>query len=215
MSKSPPRSGRTAVITGAAMGIGLAASKRFASIGMRVCMADVDAAALRRASDAVVALAADGADDVLAVVTDVSKAADIAALKVAVDDRFGDVGLLMNNAVSRAGGGILLYLAQEGRGIGLAAKIKAYALQDQGFDTLEANLRLGFEADERLFAPAAKILKYLNIDSVRLLTNNPEKAKALEGLGIKVTEMVGHAFPPNPHNENYLRTKRDKAGHRL
>ena len=117
--------------------------------------------------------------------------------------------------ISRAGGGILLYLAQEGRGIGLAAKIKAYALQDQGFDTLEANLRLGFEADERLFAPAAKILNYLNIDSVRLLTNNPEKAKALEGLGIKVTEMVGHAFPPNPHNENYLRTKRDKAGHRL
>ncbi len=117
--------------------------------------------------------------------------------------------------ISEAGGGILLYLAQEGRGIGLAAKIKAYSLQDQGFDTLEANLRLGFEVDERLFAPAAQILKRLGVRRVRLLTNNPEKVTALEALGIEVGEMVGHAFPPNPHNEDYLRTKREKAGHHL
>ena len=117
--------------------------------------------------------------------------------------------------ISEAGGGILLYLAQEGRGIGLAAKIKAYSLQDQGFDTLEANLRLGFEVDERLFAPAAKILEQLGVRRVRLLTNNPEKVTALVALGIEVGEMVGHVFPPNPHNEDYLRTKREKAGHHL
>jgi GTP cyclohydrolase II len=117
--------------------------------------------------------------------------------------------------ISEAGGGVLVYLAQEGRGIGLAAKIKAYFLQDQGFDTHEANLRLGFEADERLFAPAAQILEQLGVGNVRLLTNNPEKVKALKALGIKVSEMVGHVFPPNPHNEDYLRTKREKAGHRV
>ena len=76
-------------------------------------------------------------------------------------------------------------------------------------------MRLGFEADERVFAPAARMLEHLGVQSVRLLTNNPQKITALEVLGITVSEMVGHAFPPNPHNEDYLRTKREKAGHRL
>ncbi|MEE8371669.1 MAG: GTP cyclohydrolase II, partial [Sphingomonadales bacterium] len=118
-------------------------------------------------------------------------------------------------AISQAGGGVLLYLAQEGRGIGLVAKIKAYSLQDQGFDTMEANRRLGFEDDERLFQPAAAILGQLGIKTIRLLTNNPAKVAALSSLGITVAEVVPHTFPANPHSENYLQTKKEKAGHRL
>ncbi len=118
-------------------------------------------------------------------------------------------------AISAAGGGVLLYLAQEGRGIGLMNKLRAYQLQDQGFDTIEANERLGFDADERLFLPAATMLKTLGYDSVRLLTNNPDKVAALERFGVAVTERVAHAFPTNPHNEGYLRTKKTKAGHVL
>ncbi len=113
------------------------------------------------------------------------------------------------------GGGCLLYLAQEGRGIGLMNKLRAYALQDQGFDTIEANQRLGFDADERLFLPAATMLKALGFESVRLLSNNPDKAAALERFGVRVVERLGHAFPPNPHNAAYLATKKAKAGHDL
>jgi len=116
-------------------------------------------------------------------------------------------------AIGKAGAGILLYLAQEGRGIGLINKLKAYELQDQGFDTIEANQRLGFEADERGFAVAAEMLKYLGFSSVRLLTNNPDKVAALSRYGIKVVEQVAHHFPTNPHNEAYLATKKAKAGH--
>ncbi|MBM3570212.1 MAG: GTP cyclohydrolase II [Alphaproteobacteria bacterium] len=118
-------------------------------------------------------------------------------------------------AIAQAGGGVLLYLAQEGRGIGLVNKLRAYALQDQGFDTVEANLRLGFEADERDFAIAATMLRTLGIGQVRLMTNNPEKVAALAAEGIAVTERVPHAFPPNVHNERYLATKRRKSGHYL
>ena len=115
--------------------------------------------------------------------------------------------------IAKEGGGVLLYLAQEGRGIGLINKLRAYTLQDQGFDTLEANERLGFEADERLYATAAKMLQLLGYKSVRLLTNNPAKVAGLQAAGIAVAERVRHAFPANAHNRAYLRTKADKAGH--
>src|SRR5207248_4187379 len=117
-------------------------------------------------------------------------------------------------AAIAAAGGILLYLAQEGRGIGLVNKLRAYRLQDQGFDTMEANERLGFESDERLYAIGAKMLSLLGYRSVRLLTNNPAKVEALEAAGIIVTERVPHRFPGNAHNREYLRAKA-KAGHLL
>ncbi len=110
---------------------------------------------------------------------------------------------------------MLLYLRQEGRGIGLINKLRAYALQDQGFDTVEANQRLGFESDERIFLPAAEILRQLGYRQVRLMTNNPDKVAALEQFGITVAERVPHAFPSNDHNAFYLSTKRDKSGHLL
>ncbi len=115
--------------------------------------------------------------------------------------------------IAKAGGGVLLYLAQEGRGIGLINKLRAYKLQDQGFDTVEANERLGFEADERLYAIAARMLALLGYKSVRLLTNNPGKVAGLRAAGITVTERVRHAFPANSHNRAYLKTKAEKAGH--
>ena len=110
---------------------------------------------------------------------------------------------------------MLLYLAQEGRGIGLINKLRAYALQDQGFDTVEANERLGFAADERVFQPAAEMLKKMGFGTVRLMTNNPDKVAALEEFGIAVAERVAHKFPSNRHNEFYLRTKAEKSGHLL
>ncbi len=113
------------------------------------------------------------------------------------------------------GGGVLLYLAQEGRGIGLVAKLKAYALQDQGFDTIEANERLGFAADHRNFTIAAAMLRALGFARIRLLTNNPDKVAQLEQAGIAVTERVPLRFPARPENARYLATKREKAGHDL
>jgi len=119
-------------------------------------------------------------------------------------------------AEARAGGwGVLLYLRQEGRGIGLVNKLRAYRLQDQGFDTLEANRRLGFPAEARDFPVAARMLELLGVRSVRLLTNNPDKVAALEAAGVTVAERVPHKLPANPHNERYLATKRDAAGHLL
>lgn len=118
-------------------------------------------------------------------------------------------------AIREAGGGVLLYLAQEGRGIGLVNKLRAYQLQDQGFDTVEANQRIGFGADERWFRPAARMLQKLGFTAVRLLTNNPEKVAGLAAEGIAVTERVPHKFPPNAHNEAYLATKRKRSGHYL
>ena len=117
--------------------------------------------------------------------------------------------------IAESGWGILLYLRQEGRGIGLINKLRAYALQDQGFDTVDANLRLGFADDERDFAVAASILSALGQSAVRLLTNNPRKVAALEALGIQVSERVPHKMAANPHNEAYLATKRDRSGHQL
>ena len=118
-------------------------------------------------------------------------------------------------AIAANGGGILLYLQQEGRGIGLINKLRAYALQDQGFDTVDANLRLGFEPDERDFAVAAVMLRLLGVAQIRLLTNNPDKVTAMEANGIAVVERVAHAMPANPHNAHYLETKRDRSGHYL
>lgn len=117
--------------------------------------------------------------------------------------------------IADSGGGVLLYLRQEGRGIGLANKLRAYALQDRGLDTVEANLRLGFADDERDYAHASAMLNALGIDEVRLLTNNPGKVEGLENRGIRVAERVGHQMPPNPHNVEYLATKRRKSGHLL
>lgn len=116
-------------------------------------------------------------------------------------------------AIAKAGGGVLLYLAQEGRGIGLVNKLRAYRLQDDGFDTIDANEQLGFDADERVYAPAASMLKRLGYNRIRLMTNNPLKVSALKAHGIEIADRVPHAFPANGHNEQYLRTKAARAGH--
>lgn len=116
--------------------------------------------------------------------------------------------------IAESGWGILLYLRQEGRGIGLINKLRAYELQDQGFDTVDANLRLGFAIDARDFGVAAHMLVLLGARHIRLLTNNPAKAARLEAGGIAV-EQVSHALPANPHNRAYLMTKRDRTGHML
>jgi GTP cyclohydrolase II len=113
------------------------------------------------------------------------------------------------------GQGILLYLNQEGRGIGLANKMRAYALQDQGFDTVEANHRLGFEDDERDFRIGAEILQKLGFNSVRLMTNNPAKIARMESCGIEVVERVPLQVGENTHNHDYLATKAAKSGHLL
>src|ERR1700728_817176 len=115
--------------------------------------------------------------------------------------------------IADAGAGILLYEQQEGRGIGLMAKLKAYELQDQGLDTVEANLELGYEADCRHFELPAAILKAMNVSAVRLITNNPEKVEALEQAGIKVVERISAEVPAEPTNERYLATKRERMGH--
>jgi 3,4-dihydroxy 2-butanone 4-phosphate synthase/GTP cyclohydrolase II len=117
--------------------------------------------------------------------------------------------------IEAEGTGVLLYLAQEGRGIGLLNKLRAYALQEQGLDTVEANERLGLPADLRDFGIGAQILKDLGLSSIRILTNNPKKIHALEGYELTVTDQVPIEQAPNPENLAYLRTKRDKLGHTL
>ena len=117
--------------------------------------------------------------------------------------------------ISDASWGILLYLRQEGRGIGLVNKLRAYALQDQGFDTVDANVRLGFAIDARDFSVAARMLGLLGVSKVKLLTNNPEKVRGLEVEGIKVAERLPLKIAANPHNAHYLDTKRDRTGHKL
>jgi GTP cyclohydrolase II len=118
-------------------------------------------------------------------------------------------------AMTSAGGGVLLYLSQEGRGIGLVNKLRAYALQDQGLDTVDANEHLGFEADERVFRVAAEMLGQLEVKVVDLMTNNPAKIAALQSYGIAVAKRVPHAFAANKQNASYLRTKAVRSGHHL
>jgi GTP cyclohydrolase II len=111
--------------------------------------------------------------------------------------------------------GVVLYLRQEGRGIGLVNKIRAYALQDAGLDTVEANHALGFDDDERSYDMAAQMIEELGIETVRLITNNPNKVEGLRENGVSVDGRIHHSMKPNPHNERYLRTKKAKSGHLL
>jgi 3,4-dihydroxy 2-butanone 4-phosphate synthase / GTP cyclohydrolase II len=117
--------------------------------------------------------------------------------------------------IEREGQGVLLYLAQEGRGIGLLNKLRAYKLQEDGFDTVDANLKLGLPADLRDYGIGAQILADLGLSSIRILTNNPKKIRGLEGYGLSVTAQVPIEHTPNPHNEAYLRAKKERMGHTL
>src|SRR5215208_7345535 len=129
-----------------------------------------------------------------------------------------DCGEQLEQALSQIGAeecGVLLYMAQEGRGIGLLPKLKAYELQEAGLDTVEANIELGFPADSREYGIGSQILHELGLTTIRILTNNPKKITGLEGFGLKVTEQVPIEVPPNAENRRYLETKRAKLGHRL
>lgn len=128
-----------------------------------------------------------------------------------------DCGVQLDAALHQIAqaGGVLLYMPQEGRGIGLANKIKAYHLQDQGLDTVDANLQLGFHADHRDYGVGSQILRYLGIKKMRLLTNNPRKIYGLEGYGLEIVERLALTTPPTKENEKYLQTKQTKLGHML
>jgi GTP cyclohydrolase II len=115
--------------------------------------------------------------------------------------------------ITDAGAGVLIYEQQEGRGIGLMAKLRAYYLQDKGLDTVEANEKLGYDNDYRQYTLPAEMLKQLGVSQVRLISNNPDKVAALENAGIKVVERVSAEVEPYEHSENYLRTKKEKMGH--
>lgn len=117
--------------------------------------------------------------------------------------------------VDREGKGVVLYMKQEGRGIGLLNKLRAYKLQEQGLDTVEANIQLGFDMDERDYGVGAQILRDLGVSKIRLMTNNPKKRVGLMGYGLEIVENVAIEVVPNPHNETYLKTKRDKLGHSI
>ncbi len=140
----------------------------------------------------------------------------------ATGDIFGsckcDCGDQLHHAmqmVEEAGKGLILYMSQEGRGIGLVNKLRAYHLQEQGLDTVDANLQLGFKADERDYGIGAQILRNLNVKKMRLITNNPVKRAGLEGYGLEITETVPIVIPPNKYNERYLKTKQERMGHDL
>jgi 3,4-dihydroxy 2-butanone 4-phosphate synthase/GTP cyclohydrolase II len=129
-----------------------------------------------------------------------------------------DCGDQLHNAmqmVEAAGKGVVLYMNQEGRGIGLLNKLKAYKLQEGGMDTVEANLHLGFPMDNRDYGVGAQILRALNIKKIKLISNNPKKRAALNGYGLEITEAVPLIIEPNVYNAKYLQTKKDKMGHNL
>ena len=117
--------------------------------------------------------------------------------------------------VEQEGKGVILYMNQEGRGIGLINKLKAYKLQEQGMDTVQANLALGLPMDGRDYVVGAQILRDLNISKIRLISNNPQKRVGLLGYGLEIVEQIPIEIQPNPHNEKYLQTKRDKMGHTI
>jgi 3,4-dihydroxy 2-butanone 4-phosphate synthase/GTP cyclohydrolase II len=140
----------------------------------------------------------------------------------ATGDIFGscrcDCGRQLHDAmqmVEKEGKGVVLYMKQEGRGIGLLNKLKAYKLQEQGMDTVEANLNLGFSMDQRDYGVGAQILRDLGITKLRLITNNPAKRSAIQGYGLDIVEKISLKTEPNKHNTKYLNTKRDKMGHDL
>jgi len=129
-----------------------------------------------------------------------------------------DCGPQLKNAfelIQKEGSGVIIYLDQEGRGIGLTNKIKAYALQDQGYDTVEANTKLGLGVDMREYHIPAKIIKFLGIKSIKLLTNNPDKVQSLEKCGIIISSRIPSKIKPNKYNEKYLSTKKSKLGHMI
>jgi 3,4-dihydroxy 2-butanone 4-phosphate synthase/GTP cyclohydrolase II len=129
-----------------------------------------------------------------------------------------DCGEQLHKAMSMVeaeGKGVIIYMNQEGRGIGLVNKLKAYKLQEEGFDTVEANLELGFGKDERDYGVGAQILRYLGITKLKLMSNNPRKRAGLSGYGLEITDIVPIEVPANPHNVKYLQTKRDKLGHEI
>jgi 3,4-dihydroxy 2-butanone 4-phosphate synthase/GTP cyclohydrolase II len=117
--------------------------------------------------------------------------------------------------VQKEGKGVILYMNQEGRGIGLLNKLKTYKLQEQGFDTVDANLQLGFRMDERDYGVGAQILRDLGISKIRLITNNPKKRAGLIGYGLEIVDNIPLEIAANKHNESYLITKRDKMGHQI
>ena len=117
--------------------------------------------------------------------------------------------------VEDEGKGVILYMKQEGRGIGLLNKLRAYKLQEGGLDTVEANLQLGFDMDNRDYGIGAQILHELGVSKMKLITNNPKKRVGLVGYGLEIVENIAIEIAPNPHNEKYLRTKRDKLGHTI
>ena len=119
------------------------------------------------------------------------------------------------NMVEENGKGIVLYMNQEGRGIGLINKLKAYKLQEEGMDTVQANLALGFPMDKRDYGVGAQILRDLGVCKIRLITNNPTKRVGLSGYGLEIVDTVPLEIHSNPHNEKYLKTKRDKMGHQI
>jgi 3,4-dihydroxy 2-butanone 4-phosphate synthase/GTP cyclohydrolase II len=129
-----------------------------------------------------------------------------------------DCGFQLDRAmrmVQEAKSGVILYMRQEGRGIGIQNKIRAYRLQDEGLDTVEANQALGFQADQRDYGIGAQILRHLGVRKMRILTNNPRKFRGLDGYGLSIVERVPIRIEPNPANEKYLQTKKDKLGHLL
>ncbi|MCR5822456.1 MAG: bifunctional 3,4-dihydroxy-2-butanone-4-phosphate synthase/GTP cyclohydrolase II [Bacteroidales bacterium] len=140
----------------------------------------------------------------------------------ATGDIFGsckcDCGEQLHQAmqmIEREGKGLVVYMSQEGRGIGLVNKLKAYHLQEQGFDTVDANIKLGFKADERDYGIGAQILRDQKVTKMRLITNNPVKRTGLEGYGLEITETIPIVIEPNRYNERYLKTKQDRMGHNL
>ena len=125
----------------------------------------------------------------------------------------GDQLHLAMKLIEKEGKGLILYMNQEGRGIGLLNKLKAYKLQEQGMDTVEANLELGFGMDERDYGVGAQILRHLGVSKMKLISNNPRKRAGLLGYGLEVVDNVAIEIKSNPHNEKYLQTKKDKLGH--
>ena len=157
-----------------------------------------------------------GDEEADAAAADVDEGGVEGGLEVALEVERCDCGGQLESAIEIIkdhGAGVVLYLRQEGRGIGLANKLRAYELQDQGADTVDANLQLGFQADERDFRVAAHMLKSMGIQKLRLLTNNPQKVEIMRSAGLEVCERIGVSVEPGEFNTSYLKTKAQRFGH--